>query len=119
MPVACRISTQLKRVHVSSLERVTFPLNNLESVPVRDFLLHSLICIIPALSNPCQPEDLFDFYFVLRGHCASPDSQPLAVHLGASQASITGALSSMWAVFRWQDFVLVCQTLVLRFPASK
>lgn len=29
-------------------DRVTFPLNNLESVPVRDFLLRSLICSILA-----------------------------------------------------------------------
>lgn len=68
-------------------EKVAFPLNNLESVLVRDFLLQSLICIIPALSNPCQPTDLFYFYFILAEQCTSADSHPLTVHLGTSHAS--------------------------------
>lgn len=53
----------------------------------------------------------------------SPDSNPLTVYLGRSQASIAVVLSSMWAVFQWQDFVVVCEILCfwvfLRSPLSK
>lgn len=81
-------------------ESVTFPLNNLESVLVRDFLLHSLICIIPALSNPCQPQDLFYFYFILTEHCVCPPTPCTLEH----HKQVAGVLSSMWAVFQWQIF---------------
>lgn len=95
-------------------ERVTFPPNNLKSVLVRDFLLQPLICIIPALSNPCQSKDLFLFYFLLTQHWMSPRpsrSQCTLEH----HNQVAGALSSLWAVFHWQDFLLVGQILSWRF----
>lgn len=48
MPVACQMSVRVKYVSYVVGDRVTFPLNNLESVPMRDFLLRSLICSILA-----------------------------------------------------------------------
>lgn len=100
-----------------------FPLNNLESVLVRDFLLHSLICIIPRFVKSLSTKGFifFYFYFILRGHrvCPPPGSYPLTVHLGTTQASISGVLCSVWAVFQWQGFVDVCEILALRVPISK